>query len=38
MILAEKEHIVPKLEEEGAQKKKIPEETEETKTYGTEIN
>ena len=33
MILAEKEQIVPKPEE-----KDIPEETEETKTYGLGIN
>ena len=39
MILVEKEHIVSKLEEEVVQKKKdIPGETEETKTYGREIN
>ena len=37
-ILTEKEQIVPKPEEEVAQKKKIPEETEETKTYGPGIN
>lgn len=35
-ILTEKEHIVPKREEEVAQKKKI--ETEETKTYGPGVN
>ena len=39
MILTEKEQIVPKPEEEVAQKEKdIPEETEETKTYGPGIN
>ena len=39
MILTEKEQIVPKPEEEAAQKKKdIPEETEETKTYGPGIS
>ena len=39
MILTEKEQIVPKPEKEVAQKEKdIPEETEETKTYGLEIN
>ncbi|ELR46686.1 hypothetical protein M91_04405, partial [Bos mutus] len=38
MILTEKEQIVPKPEKEVAQKKKIPEETEETKTYGPGIN
>ena len=38
MILTEKEQIVPKPEEEVAQKKKIPEETEETKTYGPGVN
>ena len=39
MILPEKEQIVPKPEEELAQKNKdIPEETEEIKTYGLGIN
>ena len=39
MILTEKEQIVPKPEKEVAQKEKdIPEETEETKTYGLGIN
>ena len=38
MILTEKEQIVPKPEEEVAQKKDIPGETEETKTYGLGIN
>ena len=36
MILTEKEQIVPKPEEEVAQKKKIPEETEETKLMARE--
>ena len=38
MILTEKEKIIAKPEEEVAQKKKIPEETEETKTHGMGIN
>lgn len=37
MILTEKEQI-PKPEKEIAQKKKIPEEAEETKYYGSGIN
>lgn len=32
IILSEKEQIVPEAKEEIAQKKKIPEETEKTKT------
>ncbi|KAI5282734.1 60S Ribosomal Protein L17 [Manis pentadactyla] len=38
MILTEKEQIVPKPKEEFAQKKKIPEETQETEIYGLGIN
>ncbi|KAF3825438.1 hypothetical protein GH733_005420 [Mirounga leonina] len=38
MILTGKEKIVPKPEEEVAQKKKNPEESEETKTYGLGTN
>ena len=38
MILTEKEQIVPKPEEEVAEEKDIPEETEETKTYGLGVN
>jgi len=34
----EKEQIVPKPGEDVAQKKKMPEETEETKTHGAGIN
>lgn len=38
-ILTEKEQSVPKPEEEVAQKKKrTPEESEETKTYGPGVN
>lgn len=44
MVLTEQESIVPKPKREAVQKKKkgggreIPEGTEETKTYDTEIN
>lgn len=38
MVLPEKEHTAPKPEEEAAQKKGIPEETEDTKTYGPGVN
>ena len=38
MILTEKEQIVPKPEEVAQKEKDIPEETEETKTYGPGIN
>lgn len=39
MILTEKKQIVPQPEEEVAQKEKdLPEETEETKTYGPRVS
>lgn len=38
MTLTEKEPVVPKPEEDVAQKKTIPRETENTKTYGLEVN
>ena len=38
MILTENEQIVPKPEEVAQKEKDIPEETEETKTYGPGIN
>jgi hypothetical protein len=39
MILTEKEQVVPKPEKKSCtEEKDIPEETEETKTYGTGIN
>lgn len=38
VIHSKKEQTVPKPKEEVAQKKAIPEETEEMKTYGPWIN
>ena len=38
MICTEKEKIVPKPEEDVAQKKNIPEETGDTKAYGQRVN
>lgn len=38
MVLTEQESIVPKPKQEAVQEKDIPEGTEETKTYDTEIN
>lgn len=38
VILTEKEQIVPKPDEEAAEEKDLPAETEETKSYGLGVN